>query len=477
MNRFAMNRLLIFFSIIFILFVFSSCTYKIIINTEPEDAKIIVNSVEVESTKAFFSKTKQLNIIIKKEGYKEYKKIFEAKPFLKNIIDIKLEKLVFNVKIVVDEGVSSVYYGEKFIGNTPVEYQFEYGIHKLILKRENYSDQICHLDVKENSSITFHHHKESTFFEEIGVFPCGSQPKQVIFSPDDNQIFIPLLDGYGCDVFDIIAKKVIKTIKPDKKWEKKGFVEGIFIKNLNIFFVSQMTTNKIHQFDYNTLTFQKSIDTAGSWSKFIAFSDRLNILAISNWLSNTVSIIDINTGKVKNIIKTAPVPRGLAFTKDGKYLVVACFEGSRISLYDTDKWKEEKYIEVKGSAMRHIVFNEDDSLLYVSDMARSFIYEISFDDFKIIKEFKVYEKPNTIDISADGRFLAVSCRGPNNPESYLKRSLENGKIVIIDLLNKKEVARFTAGNQPTGLDFSNIGNFLCFSNFLDNTIELFWCKK
>ena len=36
-----------------------------------------------------------------------------------------------------------------------------------------------------------------------------------------------------------------------------------------------------------------------------------------------------------------------------------------------------------------------------------------------------------------------------------------------------EVSNFEGGNQPTGLDVSNNGRYLCFSNFQDKNIELY----
>ena len=71
------------------------------------------------------------------------------------------------------------------------------------------------------------------------------------------------------------------------------------------------------------------------------------------------------------------------------------------------------------------------------------------------------------------RWLFVSSRGPNNKEDYTKRSPENGKIQIIDTQTMKVIQAFEGGNQPTGLDISPDGKYLCFSNFPDENIELY----
>ncbi len=103
---------------------------------------------------------------------------------------------------------------------------------------------------------------------KIGTFKCGKQPKQVLFSPDDAYIVMPLLDENGFDIFSLAEKKVIKRIVPPNG-NKLGFVEGLFIPEKNAFFVSQMTTGKIYEYTYPGFEYRREISTEGTWSKFM----------------------------------------------------------------------------------------------------------------------------------------------------------------------------------------------------------------
>ena len=38
---------------------------------------------------------------------------------------------------------------------------------------------------------------------KIGSYTCGKQPKQVLFSPDDKYIIMPLLGDTGFDIFSV----------------------------------------------------------------------------------------------------------------------------------------------------------------------------------------------------------------------------------------------------------------------------------
>lgn len=384
-------------------------------------------------------------------------------------------KNAYTIEIDLIEGISDVYVGSEKKGATPLSVSFEEGERDIILKRSGYADQICRITVDRNRKITLKHNREQVLFKEAGVFECGDQPKQVIFSPDDNFIFLPLLEDYGFQIFDVKEGRITKFIKPNR-YSDMGFAEGLFLVNKSgeqTFFVSQMTTGYIYEYSYPDLILKREISTGGKWPKFMAYSQKLNILAVTNWFTNNVSIIDYETGKVIKMLDTKAAPRGVTFTNDGESLIVLCFEGGVVQKFSTKNWKEEKSIYKKNAAMRHIVMNSDNTKAYISNMYHFEIYEVDLIEFKIIHTYKVFSNPNTIDLK-DDKLLFVSSRGPNDPESYLNRSPVNGKITVIDVEKREIINVFEGGNQPTGLDVSSNGKYLCFSNFRDKNIEIYY---
>ena len=56
---------------------------------------------------------------------------------------------------------------------------------------------------------------------------------------------------------------------------------------------------------------------------------------VSNEKSNTVSKIDTDSWKVTKTIRVGQRPRGIAYTKDQKYVLVACGDDDTIQLIDT----------------------------------------------------------------------------------------------------------------------------------------------
>ncbi len=306
-----------------------------------------------------------------------------------------------------------------------------------------------------------------------GTYRCGKQPKQVLFSPDNACVVLPLLEDNGFQVLDLAKDRTATMIVPPRA-KQQGFAEGLFIKEKNAFFVSQMTTGYIYEYEYHypDFTFKREVKTNGVWSKFIAWNSDSQMLAVSNWVSNDVSLIDYETGNVLRKLQTDKAPRGLAFVNGGTEIIVLCFDGGKIQKFNTQTGKLVDSIYIQNAAMRHIAVNAQESTAYISDMYHACVYVVDLAAFKITDTWKVFKNPNTIALYKD-RWLFVSCRGPNNKEDYTKRSPVNGKIIIFDTSDGTIHDTIPGGNQPTGLDLSPDGSWMCFSNFQDANVELY----
>lgn len=308
-------------------------------------------------------------------------------------------------------------------------------------------------------------------FSKIKTVSCGKQPKQVLYSYDKKYLVLPLLDDTGFEVFTCDATKKIKISPPMA--EKKGFAEGLFIEEKKAFFVSQMTTGNIYEYSYNpkaditqAFTYRRTINTQGQWSKFIAWSKEKNMLAVSNWISNDVSLIDYESGNVIKKIKTGLAPRGLNFINGGKEIIVLCFDSGEIQKFDTLTASKINEIKIEKAAMRHIAVTQEETFAFVSDMYHACIYKINLASFTICAKWKVFNNPNTIAL-LQNKYVLVSSRGPNNPLSYTQRSPVNGKISLLDCSDGRLIQSIEGGNQPTGLALSPDQSELAFTNFQD----------
>src|SRR5262252_4243586 len=114
-----------------------------------------------------------------------------------------------------------------------------------------------------------------------------------------------------------------------------------------------------------------SVVLAGEASAYKAF--------VSNEKSNTISIIDTTEREVVRTIKVGQRPRGIALTKDQKYVLVAVGDDDTIQMIDTGTNAvvgtlpsgpdPELFIEDPDGKTLYVA-NEDDNTVTIIDIAR-----------------------------------------------------------------------------------------------------------
>lgn len=316
--------------------------------------------------------------------------------------------------------------------------------------------------------------QKTRFLRRIGT---GKQPKSAMFI-SATQVVLPLLDDNHSEVIDILTGQVTRLAMPSKYAKKGGFVESVRVPPLKEFWVSQMMASAIHRFDSATLAYKGSIDLTGQWTKVLAYDSVRNVVYASNWNSSDISVVSVAELKELKRIKMSGVPRGMAFSADGNYMIAAIFGGKsdsdgagRTVKIDLERQKVVDNVVV-GGAHRHAVrLRTGNNNFAVSDMSGNRVFFLA--DYAKVSETKVFSNPNTIAESPDGRYLYVSCRGRNNPKSYLIKGHDMGHLMVIDLTTRKVVEDIEAGNQPTGLDVSPDGKYIVLTDFLDHAMRVY----
>lgn len=311
----------------------------------------------------------------------------------------------------------------------------------------------------------------------VARYATGKQPKSAMFI-SERQVILPLLDDSHIDAIDILTGKRQRLEVPKEYAKRGGFVESVRVPSRNEFWVSQMKAAVIHRFAADTLEYRGTIPLSGAWTKVLAYDARRNLVYASNWNSADISVVSVESLREIKKIKLGKVPRGMAFSADGNTMVAAMFGGKS----DTDQAGGTALVDLNtqritrtiiwGGAHRHAVrLKNGHDVFAVSDMAKSRVYFI--ENYAKVAETKVFSNPNTIVESPDGKYLYVSCRGHNNPKSFLLKGPDFGKIIVIDSATRKVVEEIEGGNQPTGLDVSPDGKYIVSTDFLDHALRLY----
>lgn len=459
------------------LFLLGSCSFAYRVDVVPSDASIRAGGAELRSGTVFRSNSRAILVEADRKGYVAYRAEHRHRSLVGlEVVGISLRPESYEIAIALVKGPAELSIDGQSRGPVPFKGSLDFGSHELRFDTKDGPGLAFRLDVEGPSSYLFRMQPGlDPGIRPLGILPCGPAPKQVTFSPEGDRLFIPLLSGKGFDIIDLATRQRTKVEVPDYG-KATGFVEGLFIEAKSRFLVSQMTRDALHEYRLSPgggLELLRSFPTFGTWSKVIAYEPLADILAVSNWVSGDVTILDYASGVLEKRLSALGTPRGLLFSPDGSSLTVADYDQGRLFRFDTATWKKMALIERRGGALRHIVGTKAGDRLYVSDMGRDEVLKVSAADFKVERVFKTESNPNTIDLDVGEKLLAVSCRGPNNPESYLLRSLVPGAVLIFDTEKGTLLARIEGGAQPTGLDISPDGRLLAFTDFQDAAVELY----
>lgn len=310
---------------------------------------------------------------------------------------------------------------------------------------------------------------EGQIVQSVSLSKCSGAPKAVAITPDGSEAWATILNGPpSIEIFEPSSGRRIGAVELGKD----GAVEVVFSKNGKLAYASQMETAKVFEIDVATRAVLRTFDTQSSWTKVVALSPDEKTLYAANWSGDDVSQIDLTTGKLVRRIPVADTPRGLWPTADGASLYVASFADGVLERIDLATGKANVVFD-EGGALRHLVADEQQGVLYASDMAEDCVWATTLATGVTRKFASVGHKPNTIDLSPDGRILFVSDRGENNEASYYLPGPEWGSILLLDTASGRPLDGIVGGNQCTALDVSSDGKTLVFSDFLDDRLRTY----
>lgn len=359
--------------------------------------------------------------------------------------------------------------GKNFKGKTPWKGKLPAGYTKVVFSKAGYRPFSKTFLIEKPVNFKTWLDPAGQVLHCLNIFKCGGSPKGVSFTPDNQEIWVTLLGNQP-------AIRVFNPFKGKKKADiylgKHGAVEITFSSDGKKAYTSQMETASVYEIYTLTKKVNRVFKTGSSWSKVVVLSANNKTLYVSNWCGNDVSEIDLISGKLKRRLPAVKTPRGLYLTPDEKYLYVAGFGKGEIEKINL-KTGKRKLIFSQGSAVRHLAADEKRKVLYASDLGKDCIWKVDLKTDRVTLFARTDSKPNTIDLTPDGKVLFVSCRGANNPKSYYLPGPEWGSVLVFDTATGKPLDAVTGGNQCTALDVSSDGKFLIFSDFLDGTLRLY----
>ena len=161
----------------------------------------------------------------------------------------------------------------------------------------------------------------------------------------------------------------------------------------------------VYKIDMETLSVAEVIEV-GSVPKFLAVSPDGCWVLVSNWCSGDISVIDTENGIESKRVKLGKYPRGIVIDHYSRYAYVAVMSSTKIAAIDLLDFSVS-WLNDTGVNPRHICFSPNEDFLYVSLNSRGKVAKISLPFGNVEATVATGRTPRSMVLSEDGHFLYV----------------------------------------------------------------------
>jgi len=213
-------------------------------------------------------------------------------------------------------------------------------------------------------------------------------------------------------------------------------------------------------FEINTRTLRKTdAIQVGEVPKYLAVSPDGRYLLVGNWGSWDISVVDLRKNREIRRIEAGVAPRGIAFSPNGRTAYVTLVGEDRILVIDMKTFKVKRTITGIGERPRHLVMNPTGRYLYITaqgkdkkNRADGRILKYDTRKRKVVARSKALVEPRTTVMSDDGKSLYVVDYYP-------------GTLVKLKTFNLKTIQDKYLGFHPIGVTYDDAHDKLWVSGY------------
>lgn len=196
----------------------------------------------------------------------------------------------------------------------------------------------------------------------------------------------------------------------------------------------------VYRIDTSTLRIDQVIEV-GAVPKYLALTPDGKYLLVSNWCSYSLSVVDVASGKELRQIPLGPFPRGIAVDPTSQTAYVAVMGSTRIAIVDLNSFAVS-WISHVGDAPRHIVISPDGRWLYATINGDGVVDKIDLESREVVKRVATGNAPRSMTMSPEGKYIYVV--------NYLSASVS--KVRTSDMRVLQTVKTY---DKPIGITYDN----------------------
>ena len=168
--------------------------------------------------------------------------------------------------------------------------------------------------------------------------------------------------------------------------------------------------------------------------------------------------VDTRTLAVDQVVQVGLVPKYVAVTPDGRYVLVTDWCSWDLRIIDAAKGTVVATLPMNGSYPRGIAVSPDSSTAYVAVMGSDDVEKVDLKTLSVVSSFVVGENPRHLVMDPAGAYLYASLNAP-------------GEVVKVDLADDRVVGTAHTGEDCRSLAVSTDGHSLYVVNYTSDTIS------
>jgi YVTN family beta-propeller protein len=165
-------------------------------------------------------------------------------------------------------------------------------------------------------------------------------------------------------------------------------------------------------------TVVRSLEVPGAVHHVAVSPDGRNAV-VTHTLAGGISVTDLGTFAVSQLIETGTTPNYAVFTSDGARAYVSNAGDGTVSEIDTHGWHVTRTMAA-DEAPEHMVLAPDDRTLYVANIGAGTVSVVSLTHGEVVETLVIGGELHGLDLSDDGKTLFVTGKGED-------------KLVAVDL--------------------------------------------
>ena len=270
---------------------------------------------------------------------------------------------------------------------------------------------------------------------ELARLPTGKMPHEIAVSPDGRQAAVVAYGGTTIDIFDVAARRKLKTIDLSPNRRPHGLV---WLADGRLVATAEGSESVAVVAPDGTVT---SIATGQKGTHMVVVAPDNRTAYTANIGAGTVSVLDLQAGTKLRDLAIGGKPEGLALAKGGRELWVGDLDAPRVTVWDTASGAKVAELPVDPVAIR-VLASPDGRLIATSNIGKGTISLFDAETRAPVKTLQVSEgdaaRQVTLLFSADSKRLYAAETGVD-------------KVAEVDVASGKVLRRIAAGKQGDGL--------------------------